>query len=182
MNIPKQKKASNNLVKPTNLKTDIKNAKILFSFSSIEKNEYFDLDITCQNWASDLFKTMKTVSNITKGEIDAGKYSGHGSPLRIHDHSDAKPPCKLPEGVELNEFFQIRISSSKGGVHGIFVDNIFYVFWFDPLHNMYPDKKYGGLKVVTPPKTCCKDMEDTIKKQNAIIEELQIYKEMYEEE
>ena len=35
--------------------------KILFSFEAVEKNEYFNLDGTCQNWAADLFETMKKV-------------------------------------------------------------------------------------------------------------------------
>ena len=59
--------------------------------------------------------------------------------------------------------WQIRISISKGGIHGIFFDNIFYVIWFDPQHNLYPDKNHGGLKKVIPPSTCCKDRDMEIK-------------------
>ena len=39
--------------------------KVLFSFMSVDKNEYFNLDVTCQNWAADLFETMNRVSCIT---------------------------------------------------------------------------------------------------------------------
>lgn len=42
------------------------------------------------------------------------------------------------------------------------IDNIFYVIWLDPLHNMYPDDKYGGLRKVKPHSTCCKDRDEEI--------------------
>ena len=131
----------------------------MFSFEAVEKNEYFNLDGTCQNWAADLFDTMQKVSRIALKDIYAGKYSGKTSPFRIHRHEDAKPPCKLPSNILLEDMWQIRISISKGGIHGIFFDNIFYVIWFDPQHNLYPDKNHGGLKKVIPPSTCCKDRD-----------------------
>ncbi len=58
--------------------------------------------------------------------------------------------------------WQIRISKSKGGIHGVFCDNVFYVIWFDPQHNLYPDENHGGLKRIKPPSTCCKDREEII--------------------
>lgn len=50
-------------------------------------------------------------------------------------------------------------TTSKGGVHGAVSDNIFYIIWFDPHHNLYPDKNHGGLKRIIPPSTCCKDRD-----------------------
>lgn len=76
---------------------------------------------------------------------------------------DASAPCKVPESVSLENMWKIRISKSKGGIHGIFVDNVFYVIWFDPHHNLYPDKNHGGLRKVTPPSTCCKDRDKELK-------------------
>lgn len=146
--------------------------KVVFSFKAIEKNEYFDLDCTCQNWANDLFETMKIVSNIYVGDIYSGKYSRDGSPLRIHQHENAKAPCDIPKNVSLEQMWQIRISKSKGGVHGVFNENVFYVIWFDPLHNLYPDDRYGGLKKIKPPSTCCKDRDAELKRLNQeLIEE-----------
>ena len=140
----------------------IEKQSILFSFSALERNEYFNLDGTCQNWASDLFDTIKIVSGIPINEITAGRYSGKNSTLRIHPHKDATAPCKLPEGISLDDMWQIRISLSKGGIHGVFVDNIFYVVWLDPQHNLYPDINHGGLRKVIPPSTCCKDRDNLV--------------------
>ena len=157
--IPQAKAKKETRITPKNIEIENKHEKVLFSFEAVEKNEYFNLDGTCQNWAADLFDTMQKVSRIALKDIYAGKYSGKTSPFRIHRHEDAKPPCKLPSNILLEDMWQIRISISKGGIHGIFFDNIFYVIWFDPQHNLYPDKNHGGLKKVIPPSTCCKDRD-----------------------
>lgn len=157
--IPQAKAKKETRITPKNIEIENKNEKVLFSFEAVEKNEYFNLDGTCQNWAADLFDTMQKVSRIELKDIYAGKYSGKTSPFRIHRHEDAKPPCKLPSNVLLEDMWQIRISISKGGIHGIFSGNVFYVIWFDPQHNLYPDKNHGGLKKVIPPSTCCKDRD-----------------------
>ena len=157
--IPQAKAKKETRITPKNIEIENKHEKVLFSFEAVEKNEYFNLDGTCQNWAADLFDTMQKVSRIALKDISAGKYSGKTSPFRIHRHEDAKPPCKLPSNILLEDMWQIRISISKGGIHGIFFDNIFYVIWFDPQHNLYPDKNHGGLKKVIPPSTCCKDRD-----------------------
>lgn len=161
--IPQAKVKKETRITPKNIEIENKNEKVLFSFEAVEKNEYFNLDGTCQNWAADLFDTMQKVSKIELKDIYAGKYSGKTSPFRIHRHEDAKPPCKLPSNILLEDMWQIRISLSKGGIHGIFFDNVFYVIWFDPQHNLYPDKNHGGLKKVISPSTCCKDRDMEIK-------------------
>lgn len=173
--VPKQKTKANSRVRPRNLKLDSDDS-IVFSFQRLSKNEYFNLDATCENWSNDLFDIMKTVSGLSKRAIIAGNYSGRNTTLRIHDHRDASPPCPLPNDIDLEEFYQIRISQSKGGIHGIFVDNVFYVVWFDPHHNMYPDERFGGLKLIKPPTTCCKDRDERIAE---LIDELTVYRELY---
>ena len=171
--IPQAKVEKETRIIPNNIKIENKQAKILFSFEAVEKNEYFNLDGTCQNWAADLFDTMQKVSGIELKDIYAGKYSGKTSPFRIHRHEDAKPPCKLPSSISLEDMWQIRISISTGGIHGIFSDNVFYVIWFDPQHNLYPDKNHGGLKKVIPPSTCCKERDIEIEQLKEKIDELQ---------
>lgn len=147
--------------------------RLLFSFAAIQRNDYFNLDGTCQNWASDLFVALQNASDIKLSDVYAGKYSGKSSPFRIHSHRDVKNPCSNPIGVNVEDMWQIRISKSKGGVHGVFSENVFYVIWFDPQHNLYPDKNHGGLKRVIPPSTCCKDRDEEINALNNTIIHLQ---------
>lgn len=179
--IPKANISGKARITPSNVQEQEKNKKVLFSFESVEKNEYFNLDGTCQNWSADLFDTMQKVSQINIKEIYAGKYSGKNSTLRIHQHGKAKAPCEMPKNVSLEDMWQIRISVSKGGIHGIFSDNIFYVIWFDPQHNLYPDKNHGGLKKVIPPSTCCKEREMELEQLKKEIEETKKEVKFWEE-
>ena len=155
--------------------------RILFSFAAIQRNEYFNLDGTCINWASDLFSTLEEASKIKLKDIYAGKYSGKNSTLRIHSHKNVKNPCKMPLNVNLEDMWQIRISKSKGGVHGIFYENVFYLIWFDPQHNLYPDDNHGGLKKITPPSTCCKEREIELEQLKAENDQLKNNVKTYEE-
>lgn len=143
--------------------------KITFSFAALEKTEHFNIDVTCPRWSSELFDMLKNVSNHTVTDLKGNKIPTY----RVHNHENASPPDKLPQGVDLKDCYQIRISKTKGGIHGVFYENVFYVIWLDPLHNLYPDDRYGGLRIIRPPKTCCKDREEIIAQQQAEIERLQ---------
>lgn len=142
---------------------------VIFSFRLLEWTEYFGLNGTCNDWALDLFNMFKEVSKLKKSRLFSGEFSTY----RVHNHANANPPNKLPDGVDLKNCYQIRIAKSKGGVHGIFVENVFYVIWLDPLHNMYPDDRFGGLRRVDPPKTCCSLNEDLVCRLNDRIEQLE---------
>lgn len=161
--IPKAKNSKTNVISKLQWNSNYLERGVLFSFDTVEKNEFFNLDGTYANWASELFDTMKIVSQIPVKDIYAGKYSRKGSSLRIHTHTNATAPCKMPKNIDLKEMWQIRISASKGGIHGVFFENIFFVVWFDPQHNLYPDKNHGGLKKIAPPLTCCKDRDLELK-------------------
>ena len=132
--------------------------KMFFSFEALEQTEYFNLSGTCQNWASDMLNMCKAVSSHTVEELRAGKLRT----FRFHSLNGAPCPEKLPSNVELKDMYQLRISTSKGGIHGVLVENMFYVIWLDPLHNMYPDDKFGGLRKIREGSTCCKDRDNEI--------------------
>lgn len=158
--IPKASIQNKNRVVPGNIAGGDKAAQkcVVFSFEMLDENEFFRLDGTCQNWSKDLFDVLKEVSAHTFKELTSGSFTG-SSPLRVHRHQNVRPPCEVPYNIDLNEMWQIRISASKGGIHGLFIENIFYVVWLDPQHNLYPDKRHGGLKVIKPPSTCCKERD-----------------------
>jgi len=134
------------------------NDGIVFSFEALEKTEYFNLDGTCQNWASDMLKMCKDISKLTVKQLTSGTHRTY----RFHSHEGANCPSPLPDGVELKDIYQMRISTSKGGIHGVLRENCFYVIWLDPLHNMYPDDRFGGLRRVKEASSCCKDRDDEI--------------------
>ena len=148
----------------------------------MEKTEYFNLDGTCQNWSVDLFEMLKDVSSHSVVELMSG---GYQKKYRVHNHERVKKiPSKLPEGVALKDCYQIRISTSKGGIHGVFYENVFYVIWLDPLHNMYPDDRFGGLRKVKAGSSCCKDRDEKIaelkEEVNRLRQENQAFEELFE--
>ena len=179
--IPKASKATKGTI-PTPNKASFSTSQdgLTFSFEALEKTEYFNLDGTCSNWSSDLLDMMKEVSKHNTKELIMGQFRTY----RVHNHEGANSPSPLPPGVELKDCYQIRISASKGGIHGIFRENVFYVIWLDPLHNMYPDDRFGGLRKVKAPNSCCKDRDDEILRLKEEIkklqEENQIYKDMFD--
>lgn len=175
--IPKPSKKKDSLIPKPNINSSTTNDKVVFSFTSLEWTKYFNLSGTCPNWSFDLFNMLKNISNISKNELINGKYKTY----RVHNHENAHPPDPLPQGVSLKDCYQLRISTSKGGIHGVFSENIFYVIWLDPLHNMYPDNRFGGLREITPPNTCCKDLENIIKEKNDEINQLKEEIHEYEE-
>lgn len=124
---------------------------LLFSFDKFETNEFFNLDKTCESWSIALFNFLRDISKIKKQELMSGKFPNY----RIHNHQNCHPPTPVPNDVSLKDFYQIRISKSKGGIHGILVLNVFYIVWLDPLHNLYPSSKHGGLKEIQPWSNCC---------------------------
>ncbi len=172
--IPKPSGKKEKKVVPNNINIYTEDKKVLFSFEILERNDYFNLDGTCVNWSSDLFEALKKVSKITMKEIHAGNYSGKSSPFRIHRHDNAKPPCNVTGNISLEDLWQIRISLNKGGIHGLFIDNVFYVLWLDPQHNLYPNENRGGVVKITPPSTCCKERDAQIKD---LYKQLEEYKE-----
>lgn len=155
--IPKPVKSISNII-PEPKKLNISNEGIVFSFEALEKTEYFNLDGTCQNWAAEMLEMCKEISKLTVKQLTSGTFRTY----RFHSHENADCPSRLPEGVELKDLYQIRISTSKGGIHGVLRDNCFYVIWLDPLHNMYPDSRYGGLRKIKEGSTCCKDRDEEI--------------------
>lgn len=130
--------------------------KISFSFEIFETTEYFNLDKACAGWPNELFAMMRNVSKMTKQEL----IGNSGGTYRVHHHENAKPPSPFPPNVKAENCYQIRIAKSKGGIHGVFYEDVFYVIWLDPLHNLYPDNTHGGRKKVNPPKPCCLEMDE----------------------
>jgi len=47
----------------------------------------------------------------------------------------------LPQHLQDGEDYQFSISQVKyGRIHGVLLDNIFYIVWFDPFHKLAPSK------------------------------------------
>lgn len=157
---------------------DLKNSRLIFSFEILDLNhEYFNLGGTCQKWFVTMFTKLNEISNIPFGELTSQKYRT----FRFHSHEDEKISVEFPFNLDKSQTRQIRFGTGQGGIHGILVDNMFYVLWLDRHHNLYPSKKHGGIKTFEKENECCGYNIETIKSLQDEIETLKQEIEAYEE-
>ena len=76
------------------------------------------------------------------------------------------------------EAWQLRLDKSHGRLHGFFVENTYYIRFLDRWHNMYDDKKYGGVKYKEFPITEYDRLEQKYEQQVSIADK---YKERNDE-
>ncbi|AWY60224.1 hypothetical protein A8H35_02770 [Burkholderia thailandensis] len=83
---------------------------------------------------------MKNISNLTVKEFRENKSSS----LRIHtlkwaETSEPGGYAHLTEQLQQCEPWQFGLSVNEHGrVHGLLIDEVFYVVWLDVNHRMYP--------------------------------------------
>lgn len=90
------------------------------------------------NWFLDLIDCFKSISNMNFSEMQASLHDLH----RIDwnkTNTQAPFSCKNED----YDYYQFRINKSKGRIIGILIDNIFYVVWLDPHHNLTNSEGYG---------------------------------------
>lgn len=89
----------------------------------------------------DIIHRFKDLGNWTRTEIS----QNGGKALRCHpiDFSESRIPEDTfglsVKGADDNAY-QISVSKARGRIHGYFEDEIFYVVWFDPEHELFPWK------------------------------------------
>lgn len=146
--------------------------KIIFSFRFLDLNTpAFNLGGVCGKWYPECFNMLLNVSALNRNEL----IIKHEKTYRCHSHNWDELDYKFnfdDDFLEQIDCRQIRISKSKGGIHGFLIGNTFYVVWLDPHHNLYPDDRYGGVKIFDPPDTCCSYRDKELEKLNALNKEL----------
>lgn len=77
---------------------------------------------------------------MTAEEIRANKSKS----LRAHtinwkETSQPRGFAHLHEQLQAEQPWQFEVSANEHGrVHGFFIENIFFLVWLDPQHNLYP--------------------------------------------
>ena len=124
-----------------------------FSFASFDrKHELFNLGgtgtdgVVSGKWFIELLDSLKSVCSMTIPEIRESKTHN------LHPIDWKHTNTKAPESSEQLEYWQFRISKSKGRVIGIMIDGVFYVVWLDPHHNLTDSEGYGTVKKYPAPK------------------------------
>lgn len=111
---------------------------VRFSYKYLNLCEKFYLR-PCHKYNIALHERLKSISQMTITEF----MLSDSKSLRSHSHDWSK--TTEPDGYShLNEHlkqclpWQFSLSTSEyGRVHGIILDEIFYIVWFDPDHKLY---------------------------------------------
>ena len=94
-------------------------------------------------WFIEFLDCLKSIGNKTISDLKKSMHELH--PVKW-EGANVKPP-----DTEQRDYWQFRISKSKGRVIGILIDNVFYVVWLDPYHNFMDSEGYGGVQKFPPP-------------------------------
>jgi len=125
----RRKKEKHPLNKPTLREPNL----LSFSFKCLELNsKQFPISKCGSKYLEKLLERFKNLSSLYINEIKFGQY---GDSLRVHSHDVQFQ--NLPEQISQCKPYQISLSG-KGRVHGVFLDDIFYVVLLDPNHDFYP--------------------------------------------
>ncbi len=184
----KKKSDIKNTIKP-HTTNGIKNTKepesylnypIVFAFDLLDRNEYFDFTKTCDKWAVILLEAFKELSSRSLGEL----YNNRGKNLSAHlDVTATACPIVPPHNISKADITEIRFSRSNGRIHGWFDKNVFHLIWIDPLHNVYPDDRYGGArKIKMVDESCCDSLLKEMQRMDERIKHLEYLEEILDRE
>ncbi len=125
-----------------------------FSFSCFDReHDLFNLgsgkgrEPIQAKWFLDLLDCLKDVSTYTVQRLKTT------TTYDLHPVDWKNTNAKLPENYEQCEFWQFRISKSKGRVIGILYEGVFYIVWLDPHHNLTDSEGYRGATYYPRPKS-----------------------------
>jgi hypothetical protein len=114
--------------------------EISFSFRYLQNdNQKFSTRNRDARYFESLLMRLRDLSTLTFTEI----VNNRSKSLRCHliDWKDTTEPngFGIPNEEQIvNSPYQFQISSNEHGrVHGFFLENIFYIVWLDPNHNLY---------------------------------------------
>jgi len=115
---------------------------ICFSFKYLDVaiNEKFRLCHCTYESYEKLFNRLKAISMMTLREFrTCDKDDGY----RIHRiswdrTSEMNGFTCLNEQIRENEAWQFQLGRRKGRVHGLLIEEMFFIVWLDPRHQLYP--------------------------------------------
>lgn len=112
-----------------------------FSFRLLQTTKKFGFEQTddANRYLQQLLARLQAISLLQVEEFRCSKAKA----LRAHRHhwrgtTEKQGFPRLPDEWDGHEAWQFQLSANKHGrVHGILVDEVFYVVWLDPEHRLY---------------------------------------------
>lgn len=156
--------------------------KITFSFDFLDRHhELFNMGDNKNNplktengWFLELFDCLNNISKLTRHEL------GQHKTYDLHPVSWKGANVNCPSDKEQYEWWQFRISKSKGRVIGIFIENCFHIVWLDRYHNLTNSEGYGKEQYYSVPLSLYELKDFELNKAYERIKELEENIDFYE--
>jgi hypothetical protein len=124
---------------------------IKFSFKHLDQeNEKYALSKCCATFYANLVLALVRNSKLTVEEFRAADHDEGRHPLYFPDTSEPEGFPLDPETLGLEEPWQIRLCpnihrppESAWRLHGVLLNDVFYVVWFDYEHLLYQNDRFG---------------------------------------
>lgn len=128
--------------------------KIVISFLFLDvENALFNLGNANEKWFFSLIKEIRGLTKLKKSEV-YGKYRNRYDPHNYIDKKEEKLNIRHPLLIdEQKETCQLKLHESFGRIHGFFIENVYYVVYLDPEHNMYDTDGRGKARITSEIKT-----------------------------
>jgi hypothetical protein len=126
-------------IQKTQLKT-LQNLTFSFKYLQSEHHKFSGNRQETAYWLT-LLDRLKALSGLTAQELLINRSSSlRCHPIKWQDTSENG--FGLPNEEQLVDTpYQFSLSSNEHGrVHGFFIDQVFYIVWLDPNHQLYPSK------------------------------------------
>ncbi len=118
---------------------DVPDDLVRFSFRYLELRDNFTAESQDGKYLCKLLERLKALSDMRISELT----SNRSGALRFHpihwpDTTEPEGFSHLNEQLQSATPHQFAISANAyGRVHGFFIDNVFFIVWLDPEHNLY---------------------------------------------
>lgn len=136
----KREKPPKSLIIPPSTKLDT-NIPLRFSFKHLDlySNAKFNVDLCERGYLEKFLVRLKDLCGLSVQEFRTNKSSS----LKAHrinwpDTKEVAGFSRLNEQLRDEEAWQFEITKNEHGrVHGILLEDTFYVIWVDPTHYLY---------------------------------------------
>lgn len=130
------------------------NNKWLFSFQDFNQIKNFGLNNVQPQWTASVFERLRDVCRISIDQFESNPVMQDA--FRYHQIDWNEAPISrtdldwIDKNIINNEqefpFFQFHISKALGRIIGYWNENVFYIVFFDRMHNMQPSA-YNNYKI-----------------------------------
>ncbi len=130
------------LPKPLDLRPNDRHIRFSFKYLDLDTNEKFKLNQLQDETVENLLKRMKAISAMTLREF---RTCDRDKAYRIHNikwerTTEVNGFSCLNEQLRDEEAWQFMLGMKKGRVHGLLMEETFFVVWLDPRHKLFTDE------------------------------------------